>query len=353
MLWNYISPLLLSLLRREVLADRPPNQSVCDYYAAQRYGESNSTTQLRLMQSIVAYAYAGGSSLPHAESNSTGIFNHGQFEGQNVYLRPWFDGSNATTNLNEQAVVVDWLDGGGTAPLIAFLNGSTATAEIKNGTNQYKLFSHWYYVFGKIYGCSHVKEFLETSFTPLTPAYVHKFMNLNQTHIGYFIDQFITASKYYGFSDTDAATLSTFMNARYNIRCSPPVDGQLYAICLAKDCPLAAPDAECDMYSSIPPYGVNNTAIPSGTGTTVLPTTLGSSASSSSSLAATSGATSTAAASGSSSSLSGGAIAGIAIGAVVVSLLAVGVWMFFRHQQRAQAMTSKRMKLVIGRRCRR
>ncbi|KAH7244538.1 uncharacterized protein BKA55DRAFT_595649 [Fusarium redolens] len=317
-----VIPLLLSLLRREVLADRPPNQSVCDYYAAQRYGKSNSTTQLLLMQSIVAYAYAGGSSLPHAESNSTGIFNHGQFEGQDVYLRPWFDGSNATTNLNEQAVVVDWLDGGGTAPLIAFLNGSTATAEIKNGTNQY-----------------HVKEFLETSFTPLTPAYVHKFMNLNQTHIGYFIDQFITASKYYGFSDTDAATLSTFMNARYNIRCSPPVDGQLYAICLAKDCPLAAPDAECDMYSSIPPYGVNNTAVPSGTGTMVLPTTLGSSASSSSSLAGTSGATSTAAASGSSSSLSGGAIAGIAIGAAAVSLLAVGVWLFFRRQQQAQAMS--------------
>jgi hypothetical protein len=90
MLWKRAVAFLAVLLAgREALADRPSNESICDYYAAQRYGASNSTTQLRLMQGIVAYAYAGGNT-----PNSTGIFNHGQFDGHDVYLRPWFDGSS-------------------------------------------------------------------------------------------------------------------------------------------------------------------------------------------------------------------------------------------------------------------
>lgn len=49
------------------------------------------------MQGIVAYAYAGGNTLPNPATNSTGIFNPGQFNGYNVYLRPWFDGSSMVT----------------------------------------------------------------------------------------------------------------------------------------------------------------------------------------------------------------------------------------------------------------
>lgn len=52
-------------------------------------------------------------------------------------------------------------------------------------------------------------------------------MDLDEVQIGYFIAQLIAASKYHGFSDADAATLSTLMNARYNNRCSPPNRGQL------------------------------------------------------------------------------------------------------------------------------
>ncbi|EFZ02935.1 hypothetical protein MAA_00009 [Metarhizium robertsii ARSEF 23] len=321
MLRKRVIALLTLLLGRVILADRPNDQSICDYYASQRYGASNSTTQLRLMQGIVAYAYAGGNTLPNPATNSTGIFNPGQFNGYNVYLRPWFDGSKATTNLNNQAVGVNWLDGGGTEPLIAFLNGSTKSADIKNGTNQY---------------CSQYKTFLDSSFTPLTPAYVHRFMDLNQTEVGYFIEQLIAASKYYGFSDTDATTLSTFMNARYNIRCAPPANGELYSICLANECPLAAPDANCDAYNNIQPYGLTNVTTQSSTPTPVLPTT--STASSTSSTATSTTAAPTAPAGGS-SSLSGGAIAGIAIGAAAASLLTAGMWLFFRRKRRAKAET--------------
>ena len=44
--------------------------------------------------------------------------------------------SEKTTNLNDQAVAMNWLDGGGTDPLLSFLNGTTETAEIKKDTNQ-------------------------------------------------------------------------------------------------------------------------------------------------------------------------------------------------------------------------
>jgi hypothetical protein len=173
-------------------------------------------------------------------------------------------------------------------------------------------------------------------------------MDLNQAQVGYFIDQLISGSKYYGFSDADAATLSTFMNARYNIRCAPPMNGQLYSICLAKDCPLAAPESNCEVYNNIQPYGVNKSA--PGTETPVLPTTPVSSAPSGTTTAAASSTspatTSTAAASGSSSSLSGGAIAGIAIGSAAAVLLAAGAWLLFRRKRRAKAETGPAPSMV-------
>ena len=42
----------------------------------------------------------------------------------------------ATTNLNNQPVGINWLDGGAQAPLMAFLNGSASDVVISNTTNQ-------------------------------------------------------------------------------------------------------------------------------------------------------------------------------------------------------------------------
>lgn len=82
------------------LAQRSGNESICDYYATQRYGENNSTTQLLLVQSIVTLAYAGSAGLPNPPDDSSGIFNKGQFNGIDVYLRPWFDGSSKSVPLS-------------------------------------------------------------------------------------------------------------------------------------------------------------------------------------------------------------------------------------------------------------
>lgn len=96
MQWNLAIFSVLLLFGGEALADRPDSQTICDFYANQRYGGNNVTTQLRLMQGIVAYAYAGGDTLKDHKENSTGIFNNGKFNGYDVFLRSWFDGSSMT-----------------------------------------------------------------------------------------------------------------------------------------------------------------------------------------------------------------------------------------------------------------
>jgi hypothetical protein len=93
-MWKLVAAVSLLAAGRVSLAQRSGNESICDYYAAQRYGENNSTTQLLLVQSIVTLAYAGSAGLPNPPDDSSGIFNKGRFDGIDVYLRPWFDGSS-------------------------------------------------------------------------------------------------------------------------------------------------------------------------------------------------------------------------------------------------------------------
>ena len=124
------------------LAQRPSNASTCDYYAQTLYGANNSQTQYDLVQHIVTLAFAGA---PPGTTNSntsavTGILNPGIFlyQGANISvdLQPWFNGSIDSTNLNNQAVGIDWLDDGGLDPLYAYLNDTSETVQLTNTTNQ-------------------------------------------------------------------------------------------------------------------------------------------------------------------------------------------------------------------------
>ena len=123
------------------LAQRPSNASTCDYYAQAIYGANNSQTQYELVQHIVTLAFAGAP--PNSNGNAsavTGILNPGVFlyQGANITvdLQPWFNGSIDSTNLNNQAVGIDWLDDGGLDPLYAYLNGTSETIQLSNTTNQ-------------------------------------------------------------------------------------------------------------------------------------------------------------------------------------------------------------------------
>ena len=118
------------------LAQRPTNTSTCDYYAESLYGANTSTTQFQLIQGIIALAFGGGFNLSNVSSDITGILNPGTFQNLTVDLRPWFNGSIESTNLNDQAVAINWLDDGGTDPLYRFLSGQTVNVTLTNGTNE-------------------------------------------------------------------------------------------------------------------------------------------------------------------------------------------------------------------------
>jgi hypothetical protein len=115
---------------------RPSNATICDWYALKRYGANTTDTQNKLMQSVVALAFAGRGDIPNINPEITGILNAGVFENTPVFLLPWFNGSIDSTNLNNQPVGINWLDGGGTAPLYAFLRGDTDSVKIEEKTNE-------------------------------------------------------------------------------------------------------------------------------------------------------------------------------------------------------------------------
>ena len=118
------------------VAQRPNDASVCDYYAQARYGSNSSTTQFQLIEGIIALAFGGNNATSNASSSLTGIFNPGVFQHTKVDLQPYFDGSIDSTNLNNQPVGINWLDGGGAEPLYSYLNGSTSSIVLDNSTNQ-------------------------------------------------------------------------------------------------------------------------------------------------------------------------------------------------------------------------
>ncbi|KUJ18985.1 uncharacterized protein LY89DRAFT_581946 [Mollisia scopiformis] len=314
--------LVLSLLLVPVLAQRPSNASLCDYYAIQLFGANTTSSQFSLVQNIVALAFAGGSGVANASSALTGNFNPGSFlnpvtsQDINVDLRPWFNGSIDSTNVNGDPSTVNWLDGGGQAPLTAYLSGKTSSIVLGNTTNEYQLFNHWLSAFSHIFGCTIPPPLPPSTGPILNLAYVHKFMDLNQTDIGYFIDQLALSAAHFGFSQQDSSSLSTQLNAKYNVRCSPPVGTQLYSLCQDETCPLD-PSPDCAAYVDLGPSGVVSSGpAPSSTSAQFTPSTVATpSATHSPTTTATSSPTSTqTSAPPSSSTLTSGAIAGIAIG---------------------------------------
>lgn len=348
--------LVVALLFGASLAQRPSNASTCDYYAQSLYGANNSQTQYQLVQHIVALAFGGApSSNTNISSDITGIFNPGTFQDLSVDLAPWFNGVIDSTNLNDQAVGINWLDDGGLGPLHNYLNGSTSSVVLTNTTNQYRLFAHFFQAFSHIFGCSDPPEPAPStsgSNSPLSLAYVHKYMNLNYTDLGHFINQLSMATANYGFSDQDSQTLSTDLNGMYNVRCAPPVTEsaaqgpQLLSLCQADTCPLAVPNADCAAYVNLTANGIaagvsysqgSSTATP----TPFIPTTISSTYPTTTSTSTEP--TSTASKSSTTTSkpaLSPGAIAGIAIGGAAVLLAAVvALVLFLRRPRPVQQMS--------------
>lgn len=328
--------ILTTLLSTVAFAQRPEGENICDYYAAQRYGSASKDNQFQLIQGIVALAFAGSSSLPkgNVSEKITGILHPGVQDGVPVDLEGWFNGSKATTNLNNQPSTINWLDDGEAQPLLDFLSGETDNVMLSNTTNQFRLFGHFFIAFSRIFECSDPPKPIASSNGPVSLAYAHKFMNLNETHLSYFIDQITLAAEHYGFSPQDANSLNALMNQRYNVRCAPAVTlnpqrpPQLLSLCQDPTCPLAL-NPDCPAYVNLTAEGT------SGDSETQAPSPVPST-----SLAPVDLPTETPApsptpepAKDEKESLSPGAIAGVAVGgfAVLAFLIAAILWYKKRH----------------------
>jgi hypothetical protein len=117
-------------------AQRPSTATVCDFYAQARYGANSSETQLKFIQNVVCLAFEGGSKLNNVSSDLTGILRPGKFNGIDISLLQYFNGSKASTNVNNAPIGITWLDQGGTVPLASFLAGESQTLNLSSSSNQ-------------------------------------------------------------------------------------------------------------------------------------------------------------------------------------------------------------------------
>lgn len=189
--WKLIAPFLVFGAR--VLAQRPENVSICDYYTEQKYGEASPIHQYHMIQGIVSLAFAGSSSLPaeNVSEKITGILNPGKEEetGTDINLEPWFNGSIPSSNLNNQAIGIDWLDDGGVQPLLDYLSNKTANVTLRPESNELydrillnivwtsmlttssRLMGHFFIAFSRVFGCSSPPPPLPSTKGPVSLAY--------------------------------------------------------------------------------------------------------------------------------------------------------------------------------------
>jgi hypothetical protein len=74
----------------------PPNETICDYYTTIIFGANNPATQMLHMTKLVNTVVIGNYT-PGSKNAVPGILATGTFDGTNVNLLPYFDGSLAST----------------------------------------------------------------------------------------------------------------------------------------------------------------------------------------------------------------------------------------------------------------
>lgn len=178
-----------------------------------------------------------------------GILAKGTYNGAEVNLLPYFNGMLASSNRGgDSGVAVNSLDDGGAAPLLLNkpANGTTS--------NQYKLLTHLYQYFGFLLGCSEYGVGAFPAYSGFgSMAAVHRFMDLDQNEVGYFIEQVGLAAASFGVTTADIEPVGAALMSLFGYRCAPPtvvipVQGALtQSVCLNETCPIA-PNSTCSAY---------------------------------------------------------------------------------------------------------
>ena len=129
--------LALLLLPALSKAQRPSHASLCDYYTTQRYGDNSTANQVKLLESIFAVCTCRRLNAGQRLRPTDWHFQPRGICRKFGNLRPYFDGTIPSTNLNNQPVGIDWLDGGRTKDVFTlFLTGQTSTIQLTNGSNE-------------------------------------------------------------------------------------------------------------------------------------------------------------------------------------------------------------------------
>lgn len=241
------------------LAQRPANETICSYYTTALLTNNTAANQYTLLTLLVNTAVIGNYTKPNVGVSVAGILAKGTYNGTEVDLLPYFDGGLASSNRGgDSGVAVNFLDDGGAAPLLLNMPSNT------NSSNQYLLLTHLYQYFGSLLGCS------AAGFPPYaghaSMAAVHRFMDLDQNEVGYFIEQVGLAAASFGVAKADVTYVGTALNALFGYKCSPPSTvipaqgAQLNSICVADSCPLA-PNATCSQYPTESHAAVANASL--------------------------------------------------------------------------------------------
>ncbi|KAH8889462.1 hypothetical protein GQ53DRAFT_869866 [Thozetella sp. PMI_491] len=249
-----------------VSAQRPTDVSICDYYTTAVLTNNTAANQLTLLTVLVNTVVIGNYTMPNVGITVPGILAIGDFNGTKVNLLPYFNGALASSNRGgSSGVSVNFLDGGGAAPLLKNMPADDMTS------NQYFLLTHLYSFFGALLGCSKYGMAGFAAYNGQASMYnVHKFMDLDAAEVGYFISQVAMAGASLGVANSDLQAVGTALGGLFNVRCGPPTTAipaqgpQLQSICIDSSCALS-PNSSCDSYAApVAPQNAS-TSMPSST----------------------------------------------------------------------------------------
>ncbi|KAH8835858.1 hypothetical protein DL96DRAFT_1732902 [Flagelloscypha sp. PMI_526] len=252
-MFSFVKLALVIPLALNVRAQRPDSTSICDYYTTALLKDNNSTNQYTLLTLLVNTAVIGNyTSNPGSMVAVPGILNpNGTVDGKKVNLVPYFSGALSSSNVNDVATAVNWLDDGGAAPLMA--------NKPANGTssNQYTLLTHLYSYFGGALGCTQYGKDKFPAYSGSGSQYsVHKYMALSNAEVTYFITQVGLSAKSFGVSDADVTSVGSLLTNTFGQRCAKPAPvipdqgNQLQSICTENDCPQAD-GGDCSAYAAV------------------------------------------------------------------------------------------------------
>ncbi|OHE99635.1 hypothetical protein CORC01_04993 [Colletotrichum orchidophilum] len=257
-----------------VTAQRPADTPICDYYTTALLKNNTGANQYTLLTLLVNTVVIGNYTMPNVGIKVDGILAPGMYNGSEVNLLPYFNGDLASSNRGgSSGVSVNFLDGGGAAPLMKNMPANDDTSK------QYFLLTHLYQFFGALLGCSQYGMTGFPKYSGFASMYeVHKFMDLDENELGYFISQVAMAAASFGVAQDDLKVVGMALYQLFGMRCSPPATAipeqgpQLQAICIQDSCPVST-NATCASYQ--PAMAPNNATATGGMNATTTANTTG------------------------------------------------------------------------------